>query len=157
MSTPYEILTNDVRLNALFDSVNYRLNELINFINKTTDINYSHGCHGRYHAMYVVNVTEHILRSLSYDEHTVELGKIAGLLHDIGNIYGRVDHARVGAIMCAEFFGKVDLTIEDWQIIQNAILEHSNGDNINSAVHAALLIADKIDMSKGRVVSVKRT
>jgi len=155
MANVYEIIKNDAKLNELLDNVNFRLNELINFVNKTTGINYSLGCHGKYHAMYVVKVTEHILQALCYDEHTIELGKIAGLLHDIGCIYGKFDHARISATMCAEFWVRTGLSIDDWQVIQQAILYHSNGENINSAVGAVLYIADKIDMSKNRLISVK--
>jgi len=56
-------------------------------------------CHGRKHAMFVVDAVEKILSSLAYDSRTVELGKIAALLHDIGNIAGRWNHAVKSAVL----------------------------------------------------------
>ena len=40
-----------------------------------------------------------ILRDLGFDERTVELTRIAGYMHDIGNCVNRVDHAHSGAIL----------------------------------------------------------
>ena len=40
-----------------------------------------------------------ILTTLGYDEHMVELAKMAGYIHDIGNMINRVDHAHNGAIL----------------------------------------------------------
>lgn len=155
MANAYEVLESNVKLNEILDNANYRLNELINFINKTTGKNYGRGCHGRYHVMYVVKVIEHILRALSYDNHTVELGKIAGLLHDIGCTYGKHEHAWMSSNMCVEYLNMTNLTQEDKHIIFHAIQDHSNGNNINSSIGAALLIADKIDASKNRSFYVK--
>jgi len=155
MADAYQTLKDNRRIIEIFDKVNFRFNQTENFRKNTADKNYKRACNGRYHAMYVVGVVEYILHSLSYDRHTIELGKIAGLLHDIGYIYDGYNHARISAAMCSEFYDKTNLTIEDWQIIQHAILEHSNGNNISCAVEAALLIADKIDMSKHRTIAVK--
>lgn len=156
MTNAYEVLESDIKLNEILDNANYRLNELLNFVNETTGKNYCGACHGRYHAMYVVKVIEHILRALSYDNNTVELGKIAGLLHDIGCTYGKKEHAWMSSNMCVEFLNKTNLAQEDKYIIFHAIQDHSNGNNINSVIGAALLIADKIDVSKNRGFYVKK-
>ena len=55
--------------------------------------------HSYRHIGIVSKRTEEILRKLGYDERTIELGKIAGYLHDIGNCVNRVDHAHTGAIL----------------------------------------------------------
>lgn len=44
-------------------------------------------------------VSSMILKELDYPERTVELARIAGFLHDIGNIINRADHAHNGAMM----------------------------------------------------------
>ncbi len=54
------------------------VNEVLNRVEKGM----LRGCHGRYHAMFVVDTVEYLLKSLSYDSKIVELGKIAALLHD---------------------------------------------------------------------------
>lgn len=113
-------------------------------------------CHGRYHAMSVVDTTEHILKSLSYDYRIVELGKIAALLHDIGNIAGRWNHARKSAVLArVSFDGSDHLREEEKDMIVQAIEDHSDGENISSAIGAALLIADKVDISKRRILPVE--
>lgn len=59
---------------------------------KTVECFFIRCFYGRHHTFYVVGIIEYILSALSYDNHTIELGIIAGLLHDIGNFYGRNDH-----------------------------------------------------------------
>lgn len=154
MKSAYETLKSDKELNYILDNTNYNLNHLINFVNETSGINYTYCCHGRHHTLYVVGLIEYILSALSYDAHTIELGKIAGLLHDIGNYYGRNDHARVSASMCLNFVSKTNLNLNDLKIIEQAVLDHSKGMDIKSAVGAALLIADKVT-DKERGIPVK--
>jgi len=151
MKSAYEILTSDNELNYILDNINYRLNSLINFEKETSGINYIYCCHGRHHTFHVVGLTEYILSALSYDSHTIELGKIAGLLHDIGNYYGRSDHAKVSASMCLSFVSKTNLNLNDSRIIEQAVFDHSKGTDIKSAVGAALFIADKVtDKDRGK-------
>lgn len=40
-----------------------------------------------------------VLKTLDYPEERIELAKIAGYMHDIGNCVNRVDHAHSGAIL----------------------------------------------------------
>ena len=135
----FDILYNDTELNSIISTIN--------------DINKKfRSCHGKYHVDFVIRTIEYILQALSYDKKIIELGKIAGLLHDIGNINGKKEHAKRSAKMCIKFLDKTNLTLADKEIIIHAIADHSNGDNISSAVGAALLIADKIDLSKDRVL-----
>lgn len=56
--------------------------------------------------------------------------------------------------MCIHFLEKTKLSQESKDIIIHAIEDHSNGNNIQSPVGAALLIADKIDISKNRVLEL---
>ena len=55
------------------------------------------------HSVRHISIVSHragrILETLQYDEHRIELAKIAGYLHDIGNGINRVDHAHTGAIL----------------------------------------------------------
>jgi hypothetical protein len=150
MKSAYEVLKSDKELNHIIDNVNYKMNHTINFVNGTSDINYSYACHGRHHILFVVGYIEYILNALFYDEHMIELGKIAGLLHDIGCYYSRHDHARIGASMCLYFISKTNLNPNDLKIIEQAVLDHSTGTDIESAVGAAVIIADKmVDINRG--------
>lgn len=56
--------------------------------------------------------------------------------------------------MCIHFLDKTKLTQESKDIIIHAIEDHSNGKEINSPVGAALLLADKINISKNRVLEL---
>jgi len=49
--------------------------------------------HGPRHVGYVARITGEILHSLGYDERTVELGRIVGWIHDVGNLINRTGHA----------------------------------------------------------------
>ena len=51
------------------------------------------------HATKVSDTAAKILEELDYDVRTVELARIAGYMHDIGNCVNRTDHAHSGAIM----------------------------------------------------------
>jgi len=140
----YKQLFNNKEINMILNSINeIHCNAAFTFP----------ACHGRYHALFVVDAVEHVLTLLSYDLRTIELGKIAALLHDIGNIAGRWNHAQKSAALAQVFLGGTDYLLpeEKCTIIQ-AIEDHSNGTVINSAVGAALLIADKADHSKKRIL-----
>jgi HD superfamily phosphodiesterase len=139
----YERLYNSTDINMILNNINEVLNK--------AEKGMLRGCHGRYHAIFVVDTVEYILKSLSYDSGTVELGKIAALLHDIGNIAGRSNHARKSAALAAVFLDDLeDLSPNEKDMIIRAIEDHSDGENILSAIGAALLIADKVDVSKKR-------
>ena len=50
--------------------------------------------HSFAHVTAVAENAAYILSTLGYPERTVELAKIAGFLHDIGNLVNRVDHSQ---------------------------------------------------------------
>ena len=134
-------------INMILDTIN----DIISKLNNETFT----ACHGRYHTMAVVDIAEHILTSLSCDSRTVELGKIAALLHDIGNIAGRWNHARKSAVLAEVFLDNSNhLLPEEKAMIIQAIDDHSTGTNISSVIGATLLIADKADISKRRILPV---
>ncbi|MCL1878223.1 MAG: HD domain-containing protein [Defluviitaleaceae bacterium] len=108
-------------------------------------------CHGRGHAMRVVAAAEQILVGLNFDARTVEMGKIAALLHDIGNIAGRRKHAKKSAALAKIFLSREDFLRRERDAIVQAIVDHSEGKKISSAIGAALIIADKIDISRRRI------
>ena len=55
--------------------------------------------HSFAHVTAVAEKAGYILQTLGYPERMVELTKIAGYLHDIGNLVNRVDHSQSGAVM----------------------------------------------------------
>lgn len=93
-----------------------------------------------------------ILSELDYDEETIELAKIAGYMHDIGNVVNRIDHAQSGAVMAFRILDKIGADDEDIAKIVAAIGNHdeSTAYPVNP-IAAALIIADKSDVRESRV------
>jgi len=128
------------------------INKIIETINDMQSLT---GCHGRYHTMFVVSTLEYILQSLSYDARIIELGKIAALLHDIGSIAGRTNHAGKSAALASVFLDTSDFYPTEKYMIIQAIEDHSEATNISSAIGAAVFIADKLDITKNRVLPLE--
>ena len=55
--------------------------------------------HSFAHVCQVAETAAYILEMLGHSEHEIELAKIAGYLHDIGNLINRSAHSQSGAIM----------------------------------------------------------
>jgi len=93
-----------------------------------------------------------LLRDLGYDERTAELGKIAGYLHDIGNVINRSDHSHSGALMAFRLLNVMEMDPEEVATIITAIGNHdeNTGFPVNE-VAAALILADKSDVRRSRV------
>lgn len=93
-----------------------------------------------------------ILESLGADERTVELARIAGYLHDIGNLANRVDHSQSGAIMAFKILRDMGMAPDEIAIIVTAIGNHDEGTGVPvDMVAAALILADKSDVRRSRV------
>ena len=98
--------------------------------------------------------TGEILRKLGYDERTIQLGEIAGYLHDIGNCVNRVDHAHSGAILAYNILKEMGMPAEDRTEIVMAIGNHDEETGTAvSDISAALILADKSDVHRNRVVN----
>ena len=98
-----------------------------------------------------------ILEELGYGKDRVELAKIAGYLHDIGNGVNRVDHAHSGAIMAYNILKEMGMPIKDRTEIMSAIGNHDEATGTAiSDISAALILADKSDVHRNRVVNKNR-
>ena len=99
-----------------------------------------------------------ILEELGYGKDRVELAKIAGYLHDIGNGVNRVDHAHSGAIMAYNILKEMGMPIKDRTEIMSAIGNHDEATGTAvSDISAALILADKSDVHRDRVVNKNLT
>ena len=108
--------------------------------------------HSFAHVTKVAESAAEILTALGYDEHTVELAKIAGYLHDIGNLVNRDEHSQSGAVMAFRILDRLGLMPEDIATVVTAIGNHDEGTGVAvNAVAAALIIADKTDVRRSRV------
>ena len=94
----------------------------------------------------------YILTSLGYSEREVELSRIAGYLHDIGNLVNRVDHSQSGALMAFRILDKMGMPADEIATVVTAIGNHDEGTGVAvNPVAAALIIADKCDVRRTRV------
>ena len=110
--------------------------------------------HSHRHISIVSKRAGDILTKLGYPERTVELAKIAGYLHDIGNCVNRVDHAHSGAIMAFNILKDMGMPVEERTEIMMAIGNHDeNTGTAISDISAALILADKSDVHRDRVTN----
>lgn len=108
--------------------------------------------HSFAHVTRVAEIAGQILTALAFPERTVELAKIAGFLHDIGNVVNRVDHSQSGAVMAFRILDRMEFPPEEIAVIVTAIGNHDEGTGVPvNAVAAALIIADKSDVRRSRV------
>ena len=106
--------------------------------------------HGTHHVMFCVNFIERFLRDYGCTEHEIDLGKVSALMHDLGNIHGKENHAKNGSLFAQEYLSKLGIADEDKNIIVDAIKNHGSGKNMNSIITAALVFADKCHWTKDR-------
>lgn len=108
--------------------------------------------HGHAHVTKVAETAAMILTSLGYDDRTVELARIAGYLHDIGNLVNRINHAETGALIAFRLLDEMGMEPEELSTVVTAIGNHDEGTGIPvNAVSAALILADKTDVRRSRV------
>ncbi len=129
--------------------------EEINTLIKTADrqlVELGYTEHGYRHLGITSRIAGEILTELGYSERIVELGKIAGFLHDIGNSVNRDDHAHTGAMLAYNLLTKKGMSYEDAAEVMMAIGNHDEhtGSPV-SPITAALIIADKSDVHRTRV------
>lgn len=108
--------------------------------------------HSYRHVEIVATAAGEILKTLNYEERNVELAKIAGYLHDIGNAVNRIDHAQSGAILAYNILTKMGMSCYEAGEIMLAIGNHDeNTGTAVSPISAALILADKSDVHRTRV------
>ena len=108
--------------------------------------------HSFEHVMHVAETAGYILETLGYDARTVELAKIAGYLHDIGNLVNRRDHSQSGAVMAWSILNDMGCDPAEMATIVTAIGNHDEGTGVPvNAVAAAMILADKADVRRSRV------
>ena len=139
-----EITFDDVRhdenIRVLVDNANHCL-EMIGY----TD-------HGPRHVGYVSKIAGEILRKLSMPQRRIELARIAGWVHDIGNMINRKHHGLNGAVMLFPILCDLGMSVTESSEICSAVGSHEEETgNPVSDISAALIIADKVDAHRARV------
>lgn len=128
--------------------------EIQTYIRKADDslVELGYTEHSFAHVGKVASQAQEILVKLGYDERTSELARIAGYMHDIGNVVNRVDHAQSSAIMAFRILDKMGMDVAEIATIISAIGNHDEATAVPvNAVAAALILADKSDVRRTRV------
>ena len=108
--------------------------------------------HSFAHVMKVAEAAGYILEELGYPERDVELARISGYLHDIGNLVNRENHSLSGAVMAFRILDNMGFDASDIATITTAIGNHDEGTGVPvNHVCAALILADKSDVRRSRV------
>ena len=108
--------------------------------------------HSMAHATKVAEQAANILAWFDYDEEHIELVRIAGIMHDIGNAINREHHGEYGALLANQILHPMDISIRQRITIVSAIANHDESTGVASdPITAALIIADKSDVRRTRV------
>jgi len=108
--------------------------------------------HSFAHVTRVAEDAGYVLKTLDYPERDVELARIAGYLHDIGNLVNRSNHSLSGAVMAFRLLDNMGFDAVDIATITTAIGNHDEGTGVPvNHVSAALILADKSDVRRTRV------
>ena len=140
MIVTYEMLKYDEQVRAYIKAGNDALRAI-----GYTDHSFPHLFHS-------AETAAALLKSLGYPDETAELAKIAGLLHDVGNMINRTLHALSGANIARNILEKYGMPYADIGTVCSAIGNHDEetGKPVNT-VAAALVLADKSDVRRSRV------
>ncbi len=114
--------------------------------------------HSFVHAGRVSQTAAYIMTELGYGERDVELARIAGYIHDIGNMINRYDHAQSGGVLSYEILRRMGMDYNEAATIAAAVGNHDEGTgNAISPVSSALILADKADVRRSRVRRLNTT
>ena len=109
--------------------------------------------HGFRHVQLVADRARNLAREVGLSRHEQELSAIAGYCHDMGNFLGRSEHHYWGALLFHQIFQNDFLANEIAQIIQ-AIANHDKEEmKFSNKISAVLVLADKSDVHRSRVVN----
>lgn len=110
--------------------------------------------HGFRHAQLSSNIAGNVLKFLDFPPEQIELARIAGYLHDVGNAIGERRHAQNGALLMLDVLEKANVAYKDIFPIISAIGSHEDKDiDPPSAIAAAVILGDKTDVNHSRVRS----
>lgn len=145
----FESSNKPITLHAIQESDITRILERVELICKELNITK----HGRKHAEYVAIKTGEILKKLGFPLRDIQLGEIAGYLHDIGYVIDAKMHHFIGAGMAYERLHSINMLQDEIDKICFAIAYHKEKP-INN-ICAAIILADASDFGKQRLRNEK--
>ena len=141
MELNLEKIKKDPRINSFIDQTNTYLKAL-----GYTD-------HGRRHLDIVSDRSRMIAKKIGLQTAEQEMAAIAGWCHDMGNFLGRTQHHYWAAMLFSQcYINEVKNSSDISRIIQ-AIVSHDKDElKIVDKIAACLIIADKSDVHRSRVL-----
>ena len=134
----------DIKRNEIINTYITRADESLNVLGYTE--------HSFSHVTKSAEVAGYILETLGFPAREIELARIAGYLHDIGNLVNRDNHSLSGAVMAFRILESLGFCAEDIATVTTAIGNHDEGTGVPvNPVCAALILADKSDVRRSRV------
>lgn len=107
--------------------------------------------HDLKHAIVVAKLSKEILKNLGHSKDIIDDALVAALLHDIGCIEGKENHAPRGAEMAEKYIHKKMIQLNNEKAVIEAIKMHSDGFETENIIAQVLMLADKIDIKKTRL------
>lgn len=112
--------------------------------------------HSQSHIDNVIKTVEQTLLRLKYNPEIIEDAKIAALLHDIGCINGKENHAENSYQMAKQYLENNNIKLHNQKMVLDAIRNHSDGFETDNIIASTIIFADKIDLTKNRLNKLGR-
>jgi uncharacterized protein len=131
--------------------------QILEFIKQTEEslkaLSYTN--HGLRHTNLVAERAMIIAKNIGLSQREAELAGIAGFCHDMGNFMSPTNHHYFAGLLFFQVFNNQFEPKEMTQIMQ-AIAEHDKPEmSFTSYIAAILVLADKSDVDRSRVLSTK--
>ncbi len=107
--------------------------------------------HNYEHVLNVAKIVEKTLLSIGCNQEFILKAKIACLLHDVGALQGKDNHAYRSYEYAKKYFKDNNIVFDGIEDVLEAIKIHSNGFDTNNLIALALIFADKLDIKKSRI------
>lgn len=127
---------------------------IINIYNKISefeDLDKGWAHHDLNHVKNVAKLVESLLRQLDYEESFIEEAKIAAILHDIGAIEGKKNHALRSYNFAKKYITENNIILKNKDLVLDAIKIHSDGFDSDNIIALTLILSDKLDIKHTRV------
>lgn len=107
--------------------------------------------HNYDHVLNVTNMVEELLKMQGYDNEFIDEAKVACILHDVGALTGKDNHALRSYEFTKDYFIRNNIELSNKDLVLEAIKIHSDGFDTDNMMALALIFADKLDIKKTRV------
>lgn len=108
------------------------------------------GHHNFNHVNNVKNLVVEILNKLNANKELIEEAKIAAIMHDVGAVQGKENHAYRSYEFAKSYFESNNIKLKNNDLILEAIKNHSDGFDTDNVIQSALILADKLDIKNTR-------